>query len=68
MLGSFPFTGIRSIQNLIIRVHSPLLMEIENMVFMLAILILIEKMCRELSGSDDILRRKVLIEVNEDFH
>eukprot|EP00347_Sterkiella_histriomuscorum_P003743 403363117 len=27
-----------------------------------------EKMCREMSGKDDILRTKVLIEINEDFH
>ncbi|CDW75208.1 UNKNOWN [Stylonychia lemnae] len=27
-----------------------------------------EKMCREMAGKDDVLRRKVLIEINEDFH
>jgi len=25
-------------------------------------------MCREMAGRDDILRTKVLIEINEDFH
>jgi len=25
-------------------------------------------MCREMAGKDDVLRRKVLIEINEDFH
>lgn len=29
---------------------------------------LIEKMSREMAGKDDILRTKVLIEINEDFH
>ncbi len=27
-----------------------------------------QKMCREMAGSDDILRTKVLTEINEDFH
>lgn len=27
-----------------------------------------DKMTREMSGTDDVLRRKVLIEINEDFH
>ena len=27
-----------------------------------------EKFVRELSGTDDVLRTKVLIEINEDFH
>ena len=25
-------------------------------------------MCREMAGKDDVLRTKVLIEINEDFH
>ena len=29
---------------------------------------LIDKMCREMSSNDDVLRTKVLIEINEDFH
>jgi len=29
---------------------------------------LIDKMCREMSGKDDVLRTKVLTEINEDFH
>lgn len=28
----------------------------------------IEKMCREMADKDDVLRTKVLIEINEDFH
>jgi hypothetical protein len=28
----------------------------------------IDKMCREMADKDDILRTKVLIEINEDFH
>jgi hypothetical protein len=31
-------------------------------------LFIVEKMCREMSGKDDVLRTKVLIEINEDFH
>ncbi len=28
----------------------------------------IEKMCKEMAGHDDVLKTKVLIEINEDFH
>lgn len=31
-------------------------------------LVVIEKMCREMADNDDVLRTKVLIEINEDFH
>ena len=28
----------------------------------------IEKMCREMASTDDVLKTKVLLEINEDFH
>lgn len=32
------------------------------------ITLFLEKMTREMSGNDDVLRTKVLVEINEDFH
>ena len=65
--GSFLTTETRSTQCPIPKAPSPSPMVIRNIVSSRKLKYVV-KMCKELAGNDDILKTKVLIEINEDFH